>query len=112
MKKSFKILVSRKLPNDSICSIEFYTDLEDVGIEDHSVILPEKTRDTNLSEGDVYRAENRAEKEADLARRVYNSTINDLLTFAEEDDIVKYVYEGVKKGVSTLKMLDKCKEED
>lgn len=82
MKKAFKILVSRKFPNDCIGSIEFYTELDQKQIDDVS-----------------------SETEEQLAKRVYDQTINDLNTCAEHDDIVKYIYEGVKKGAAMVKVM-------
>jgi len=83
MKKAFKILVSRKFPNDCIGSIEFYTELDQQRIDDY----------------------NAAETAEQLAKRVYDQTINDLITCTEHDDIVKYIYEGVKKGAAMVKVM-------
>lgn len=76
MKKSYKILISHKLPNGSIASLEFLTEME------------EDIPDTELFE------------------KVYTSTWNDLRESVRKDKIAAKVFTGISTGIKFQEKLD------
>ena len=70
VRKGYKLLISKKLPNDTIISLEFVTQIE---------------------ESDVV--------EEELFERVYQSVMNDFKTAKAKDAIVQSVADGLVTGI-------------
>ena len=90
MKKSFKILISKKLPNDTIACMEFITEKE--------------SNDCLISTGPgIYGNPD----DATLFKAVYESTMRDLQALAKDDPLAASLYDAAQKGAELDRKIKK-----
>jgi hypothetical protein len=78
VRKGYKLLISKKLPNDTIISIEFSTQLEETDVDP-----------------------------VELFERAYQSVMSDLKAAKAKDAIVKSAAEGLVAGITTEQKFSK-----
>ena len=90
MRKSFKILISKKLPNDTIACMEFITEKESL-----ECLVNDGSGNCDLPD------------DAMLFKSVYESTMRDLQALVKDDPLAASLYDAVQKGAELDRKIKK-----